>query len=736
MKRISKVLAWSVGCVLLLAVGSLIALLTFVDPNDYKAEIAELVRHHTGRELRIQGQLKLTFFPWVGIETGSLSLSNPPGFKGEEMLGIASARARLQLLPLLRKQLRIDTVELRRPRAHLIVLQNGRSNWDDLVGDHDEQAPAQAVVALTINGLVVEEGEVVWQDQRNGSRYDVTDVNFQTGPVVNKRPVEIRLHCQLKGVDLPQTKIAVRTHAVLDIKDRAVKFIDPQFTATLAGNSSAAQAENVEYSQARQLLRAEKLSLQLAISGDSFDVQITTLEFDMGDGKLQVDQMHANGGSRGVNLSAQIPHVSGNLEKQTLVVPSFTLRSKEARVAGLLSAHRVLDGPVVEGRIQTNSFGLQRYLRIFYPGWQPSDRSALANAQLVSEFSVDRNGLLLKQIQARIDDTQVSGFFSLRDLIRPKYQFDLRVSAVNLDRYLPAQSDADTDIPGVIKLALPVEIFKDLDANGVVSMDSMQVAGLRADNLLLAIRSNNQTVDVGPVRADFYGGKFTGSMQFNPPGHLKIDQQLTGVRLGPLLSATKVTDRIDGVGSLNITASAVDGSQGRSVDGRARFRVGNGVVKGVDMQKIAEHALQIYDQAKGREKRSFSDDREQFEFTEMQGSIRFDERTAVNQDLRIKSPLLRVLGKGSADLVQQKLDYAIELHVVQSERGQGGEELAQLRGVPIPVHVEGPIGKPEYRIDVERLVQLALQARLQKEQAKLQQKLENKLQKKLDKLLQ
>jgi len=49
----------------LVAAGIVVFALTF-DPNRYKGEIERMAMERTGRTLRLQGELKLVFFPSLG----------------------------------------------------------------------------------------------------------------------------------------------------------------------------------------------------------------------------------------------------------------------------------------------------------------------------------------------------------------------------------------------------------------------------------------------------------------------------------------------------------------------------------------------------------------------------------------------------------------------------------------------------------------------------------------------
>ena len=61
-----------------------------------------------------------------------------------------------------------------------------------------------------------------------------------------------------------------------------------------------------------------------------------------------------------------------------------------------------------------------------------------------------------------------------------------------------------------------------------------------------------------------------------------------------------------------------------------------------------------------------------------------------NDVFSMKSPFIRVGGKGTANLVSEQLDYAVKLTIVKADTGQGGNDLKDLQGVPIPARYKGP----------------------------------------------
>ena len=114
-----KFLIWLILVLVVIVVGGVLVATNLIDPNDYKPQISKLVEQKTGRQLSLEGDLQLTFFPWVGVETGKVALSNAPGFGEQPMIEMDNAGIKVNWMPLLKKQVEVDTVVLDAPRIVL-----------------------------------------------------------------------------------------------------------------------------------------------------------------------------------------------------------------------------------------------------------------------------------------------------------------------------------------------------------------------------------------------------------------------------------------------------------------------------------------------------------------------------------------------------------------------------------------------------------------------------------------
>jgi AsmA protein len=221
LKKTLKISGLVVGGLLALFILLAVALMLMFDPNDYKDSIIKTVKDQTGRELRIEGKLGWSFFPWIGIETGKLELGNAPGFGPEPFARLDGTGAKVKLLPLLRKQIVVDTVFLDGLKLNLAKNTAGKTNWDDLVKPSTTETPAEKTIpgkepgigGISINKIDIRKADVTWKDLASNAQYAVRNLDFQTGKIVVGEPVDVQL-----AFDVESGKPPVSKH--LDLKSR------------------------------------------------------------------------------------------------------------------------------------------------------------------------------------------------------------------------------------------------------------------------------------------------------------------------------------------------------------------------------------------------------------------------------------------------------------------------------------------------------------------------------------
>jgi AsmA protein len=189
MKSTLKILAWLFGLIVVLVILAAIILPRFFDPNDFRGQIADAVREQTGRELIIEGDLKLTVIPWLGVSIGRTSLSNDPAYGDTPMVAIEDASVGVRLMPLLSRRIEVSEVRLEGLRLNLVRDAAG-TNWDSLVAS-SEQAPVSEPEPEAgsnfdlkqVGGIRVRDAQVSFQDKVDKISLKAQLGQFNTGAI-------------------------------------------------------------------------------------------------------------------------------------------------------------------------------------------------------------------------------------------------------------------------------------------------------------------------------------------------------------------------------------------------------------------------------------------------------------------------------------------------------------------------------------------------------------------------
>jgi len=192
-----------------LLIGLAIFITATFDPNAYKPEIIQLVKEKKQRELKLDGEIKLTFFPGIGADFGKLSLSEHNS--SQEFATVENARVSLALLPLLKKQLVVKEITIKGLRANLVRHQDGSTNIDDLLAKDTEKSEQ---FKFDIAHVLVENTALNFLDEAKGSQVALTEINLKTGKIINGVPdkLELAFITQIN----PATRLKTRLTVALD----------------------------------------------------------------------------------------------------------------------------------------------------------------------------------------------------------------------------------------------------------------------------------------------------------------------------------------------------------------------------------------------------------------------------------------------------------------------------------------------------------------------------------------
>jgi hypothetical protein len=126
--RLLKVLAGlAVACVLALAALAFIGVT--IDAQRWREPAGAALSRALGREVRLDGPVRLTLSLHPELLVGNLGIANPPGFDSPDFVRIGELRVAMALLPLLRDELRVHELRGRDVAVRLARAGDGRGNW-------------------------------------------------------------------------------------------------------------------------------------------------------------------------------------------------------------------------------------------------------------------------------------------------------------------------------------------------------------------------------------------------------------------------------------------------------------------------------------------------------------------------------------------------------------------------------------------------------------------------------
>jgi AsmA protein len=158
----------------------------------------------------------------------------------------------------------------------------------------------------------------------------------------------------------------------------------------------------------------------------------------------------------------------------------------------------------------------------------------------------------------------------------------------------------------------------------------------------------------------------------------------------------------------------------RGLDGDLSFAFNDGAIEGINVAHLIRSA-----KAKLSGKTLPPDVAVQkTDFSSLTGTATIRSGVANNPDLSLKSPMLRIQGAGTADLVKEETDYKLDVAVVGTLEGEGGREIQDLKGLAIPLQITGPFAAPKVRLNLDDALKARATQELDKQKAKLQEKID------------
>jgi len=565
----------------IIVVGGVAGFIAFADPNDFKEHIVAKVAEETGRELTLEGDLEWAFWPQIKLKGGPLALSNAAGFGDEPFVAAEEFQIAVETLPLLKKQIKMDTVKLYGARINLATNAEGVTNWADLAGEPDDKQHSGEMAAIALGGVDIQGAAITWRNAVSGQDVAISKLDVSTGALTFGEPIAFemslaavanqpainadmalggtvsyalgdeKIHIEplileivMRGKNLPGGKATITTGAIVDIDLEQGLASVSQLTLNGLGTELRGDIDATDINSEAPGARGA-----LELKGDDLAVIFNAFELPVA---KQIGRLK----QRGFNLTTQF---DADMNTGNVKVPKLEGAMLGANLSATLDVERAhTDTPAAKGSVTARGPDLPSLLAVFgqLQGMEPK---TLNNLVKVLGKAKDKTF----DLQTTFDADMQSGQINL-----PKLEAKLLGNTISGNVASSASSGGKAALHGSINASGPdlpsllaiAATFQGPDS----SLHGISKSLSSAPNKAFTLKSNFETdantgkVDLPQLSAKGLGlvidGKLKGQNIDSDNG--KIDGRLTvrGDKVGPLLTALGQKGLAKSVIALNIDA--------------------------------------------------------------------------------------------------------------------------------------------------------------------------------------
>ena len=492
-----------------------IVALTF-NPNDYKQKVIDLVQEKKGRTLKLDGDIKLAFWPKIGADLGKISLSEHQNNK--EFAAVEGVKVSLALLPLLKKELIVDTIYIDGAKANIVKYKDGTTNFDDLLSNDDQKSQD---IKFDIDGINITNSKVSYLDEATSAVYNITKLNLKSGRIALAEPVDLATDFTISANQAKITADAqLKGNFLVDSENNhfVAKGLNANIKGTLLGgkNVDVSLSGDIDAKPETQVFLIDQLKLvgsgqfnsanlsielntpQLNIRSNEVTSKKTTVSFMQEKAGDTLKAHLALADIKGSPKSFQSAGITGDI---SALQGKRTLSSKFSSPFNGNLDSLIFDLPKLVGTLEVKDTGLPN-------GVMQGSFDLLAHADI-------KNELANSNFNLHIDDTKLTGNIAVASFKKPSIKFTLNADKLNLNKLL-ASSNSSTakntsakpaDLPALKALLLDGKLTV-----GSILYNQYQISGLNvginADGEKLALSGLDVKVDDSRIKGNLAISQF------------------------------------------------------------------------------------------------------------------------------------------------------------------------------------------------------------------------------------
>lgn len=318
-----------------------------------------------------------------------------------------------------------------------------------------------------------------------------------------------------------------------------------------------------------------------------------------------------------------------------------------------------------------------------------SDPQALSRLALKAHLLRTKQAMTLSGGELILDESRLAFSATLEEADPPRLIFDLDLDRIDLDRYLPPDTQERQAESASSRPAWPgLDSLRRRVMAGKVRAGSVRVHKGWVQNLVLELKGQEGLIRAEPVRCDLYGGRLSGlvtvDVRAGRPVY-QVQMDAAEVRVKPLLQEFLGTSFLEGLvgGSASLSLTGEGTRQVlSSLNGGGRLRLHDGAVVGADLAGMVQNQRSAFERESKAEAPRTA-------FSELMSIFTLENGVFDTQATTLVAPWLRLSAAGRADLIKKTLRFRLKPTFVAARKGQGV-------GGAVPVRVSGDLSSPKF----------------------------------------